>query len=96
MSSYKHFEDLYQEEVMFESLELITAQTLFGASAELNKAFSDMKYKKINEFMLEHGGQWVQWKGNPPTTSNMTGVWERHVRHAHLIFVALLKIHDSE
>ena len=42
-----------------------------GASAELNKAFSEMNHKKINEFMLEHGGQWIQWKRNPPTASNM-------------------------
>ena len=31
-----------------------------GASAELNKAFSEMNRKKINEFMLEHGGQWIK------------------------------------
>ena len=30
MPSYKHFEDLYQEEVMFGSLELIMAQILLG------------------------------------------------------------------
>ena len=28
-----------------------------GASAKPNKAFSEMNHKKINEFMLEHGGQ---------------------------------------
>ena len=44
------------------------------ASAELIKAFSEMKHKKINESVLEHGGQWIQWKRNPPTTSNMEGV----------------------
>ena len=33
-----------------------------GASAELNKAFLEMNHKKINEFMLEHGGQWIQRK----------------------------------
>ena len=38
-----------------------------GASAKPNKAFSDMNHKKINEFMLEHGGQWIHWKRNPPT-----------------------------
>ena len=30
MPSYKYFEDLYQEEVTFESSELITAQILLG------------------------------------------------------------------
>ena len=31
-----------------------------GAIAKLNKAFSEMNRKKINEFMLEHGGQWIK------------------------------------
>ena len=43
--------------------------------------------------MLEHGGQWIQWKRNPPAASNMGGVWERQIRSAHSILVALLKIH---
>ena len=44
-----------------------------GVSTELNKVFSEMSHKKINEFMLEHGGQWIKWKRNPPTASNMRG-----------------------
>ena len=66
-----------------------------GASEELNKAFSEMNHKKINEFMLEHGGQWIQWKRNPPTASNMRGVWKRQIRSARSILVALLKIHGT-
>ena len=50
--------------------------TFVGASAELNKTFSEMNHKKINEFILNHGGRWIQWKRNPPTASNMEGVWE--------------------
>ena len=53
-----------------------------GASTELNKAFSEMNHKKINEFMLEHGGPWIHWKGNPPTARNMGGLWERQIRSA--------------
>ena len=45
--------------------------------------------------MLEHGGQWIQWKSNPPTTSNMGGGWECQTRTAHSILVALLKIHGA-
>ena len=52
-----------------------------------------MNHKKIKEFMLEHGGQWIQWKRNPPAASNMGGVWEHQIRSAHSILVALLKIH---
>ena len=66
-----------------------------GASAELNKAFSEMNHKKTNEVMLEHGGQWIQWKRNPPTASNMGGLWERQIRSACLILVAPLKIHGT-
>ena len=45
--------------------------------------------------MLEHGGQWIQWKRNPPTASHMGGVWKRQIRSAHSILVALLKIHGT-
>ena len=62
-----------------------------GASAELNKTFSEMNYNKINKFMLEHDGQCIQWKRNPPTASNMGGVWECQITPAHSIFVATTK-----
>ena len=45
--------------------------------------------------MLEHGDQWIQWKRNPPTTSNMGGVWEHQIRSASSVLVALLKIHGT-
>ena len=45
--------------------------------------------------MLEHGGQWIQWKRNPPTDSNMGGVWECQIRSALSILVGLLKIHGA-
>ena len=44
--------------------------------------------------MLDHGGQWIQWKRNPPTASNI-GVWERQIRSARSILIALLKIHGT-
>ena len=46
-------------------------------------------------FLLEHSGQWIQWKRNPLTASNMGGVWKCQIRSARLIFVALLKIHGT-
>ena len=45
--------------------------------------------------MQEHGGQWIHWKRNPPTASNMGEVWERQIRSARSILVALLKIHGT-
>ena len=65
------------------------------ASAELNKAFSEMNHKKISEFMLEHGDQCIQWKRNSPTDSNMGRVLERQMRAARSILVAVLKIHKT-
>ena len=64
-----------------------------AASAELDKAFSEINYKKINEFMLEHGGQLIHRKRNPPTACNMGGVWEHQMRFARSILVTLLKVH---
>ena len=72
-----------------------TSRKFVGASAKLNKVFSEMNHKEINEFKLEHGGQWFQWKRNPPTASNMGEVWERQIRSARSMLVALLKIHGT-
>ena len=54
-----------------------------------------MNQKKVNEFKLEHGGQWIQWKRNPFTPSNMGGVSECQIRSACSMLVALLKIHGT-
>ena len=48
-----------------------------GASIELKKAFGEMDEKRINDFLMELGGEWISWKRNPPMASNMGGVWER-------------------
>ena len=42
------------------------------ASAELNKGFSEINRKKINEFMLKQIGQCIQQKRNPPLLT----MWE--------------------
>ena len=53
MPSYKHFNDLYQEEVMYVSVIRTGKSTNFvGVSGELNKTFSKMNQKKTNEFIL--------------------------------------------
>ena len=73
MPSYKQFEDLHEERLVGNVWVIRTdnSTNFVGASAELNKAFSETNHKKINEFMLEHVGQWIQLKRNPPTASNM-------------------------
>ena len=52
-----------------------------------------MDKKKINYFLMELGGEWLIWKHNPLTASNMRGVWERQIRSARSILPALLKQH---
>ena len=54
-----------------------------------------MKHKKITGFMLEQGGQWVQWKSNAPTATNMRGVCWWQITSARSIMVILLKIHGT-
>ena len=48
-----------------------------GASSEFQKAFTGMDQQRINDFMRDNGGEWILWKQNPPSASNMGGVWER-------------------
>ena len=54
-----------------------------------------MNQQKINDFMRASGGKWMLWKQNPPSASNMGGVWERQVRNARTILTSLLKTHDT-
>ena len=65
-----------------------------GASTELKRAFSEKDKKKINDFLIELGREWLIWKHNPPTASNMGGVWERF-RSARSILAALPKQHGE-
>ena len=49
-------------------------RNIVGASTELKRAFSEMG-KKINDFLMNLGGEWLIWRhNNTPTTSNMGGV----------------------
>ena len=66
-----------------------------GANTELKRAFSEMDKKKINNFLMELGREWLIWKHNPPTASNMGGLGEWQIRSARSILAALLKQHDE-
>ena len=57
MSSYKHFEDLQQEEENVQAIRTNNGTNFVGANSELNKAYSEVNHKKINEFMLEYDSQ---------------------------------------
>ena len=41
-----------------------------GANIELRKAFNEMNHTKINNFLMELGGEWITWRRNPPQGSN--------------------------
>ena len=50
-----------------------------------------MDKKKINNFLMELGGEWLIRKHNSLTTSNMRGVWKWQIRSVRSILAALLK-----
>ena len=58
-------------------------------------AFSEMDTTKINDFLMELGGEWLIWRNNLPTASNMRGVWQRQIISARSILAALLKQHGK-
>ena len=62
-----------------------------GASTELKRTFSEIDKKKINGFFMKLGGECLIWRYNPTNANNMGGVWERQIRSARSILVALLK-----
>ena len=66
-----------------------------GPSAELTKSFTEMNHQKINQFMEDNGGEGMSLKRNPPTASNMVGVWERQIRFDRKILESLLKAHRA-
>ena len=65
-----------------------------GASSEFKKAFAEMDQQKIKDFMRDNGGEWMLWKWNLPSASNMGGVWERQIS-ARTILTSLLKTHGT-
>ena len=66
-----------------------------GASIELKKALGEMDEKRINDFLMELGGEWISWKCNPPMASNMGGVWEWQIRSARSFLSAMLRNHGE-
>ena len=55
----------------------------------------EMDGRKIQSFLLEHGGDWIRWCKNPPLASHMGGVWERQIRSTRAILGSLLKTHGK-
>ena len=67
----------------------------FVGASDFKKASAEMNQQKFNDFMRDNGGEWMLWKQNPPSASNMGGVWERQIRSARTILTSLLKTHGT-
>ena len=72
-------------------LSSVYGSNFIGTSTELKRACSEMDKKKINNFLMELGGEWLIRKHNSLTTSNMRGVWKWQIRSVRSILAALLK-----
>ena len=63
-----------------------------GGSIELKNVFGDMDEKRINDFLMELGGEWISWKRNSPMASNMGGVRERQILYFQLWSEIMVKV----
>ena len=66
-----------------------------GADIELGKAFNEMNHTKINNFLMELGGEWITWHWNSPMASNMGGVQEHQICSARNILNLLLRTNEE-
>ena len=58
-----------------------------GGQRELRKSLQEWNHAQIEEELIQRGCKWVF---QPPTASNMSGVWERLVRSANTILKSIL------
>ena len=66
-----------------------------GADNELKKAFRSMDKERVNEFLLEHSCDLIEWKRRPPAASHFGGVWERQIRSVRNVLSAMLRDHAT-
>ena len=78
-----------KENIIVQYLHVCPAGNYLGTSIELRKAFNVMNHTKINNFLMELGGEWITWRQIPPMTSNMVGVWEHQICSAQNILNSL-------
>ena len=72
-------------------IQIDSGTNFFVATTELKRAFNKMHKKNINDLLMDMGEKWLIGRLNPPTPGNMGGVWERQIKSARSILVALLK-----
>ena len=76
---------------MVKSIRSDNGTNFIGAEREFKQAFVKMDNDKIHNFLLGNGCDWITWERNPPSASHMGGVWERQIRSARSILVAVIK-----
>ena len=54
-----------------------------------------MNHTKINNFLMEMGGEWITWRRNLPMASNMGEAWNRQICSTRNIFNSLLRTHGE-
>ena len=52
-----------------------------------------MYKEKLQSFMQVSGGDWINWKRNPPYASHMGGVWECQICSPYSIRPSLMQTH---
>ena len=62
-----------------------------GAESEMKEAMEEMDQKKIGEFLLEQGCDYIVWERNTPKASHMGGVWERQIRTVKDVLGSIMK-----
>ena len=51
-----------KENITVQYLHVCPADNFLGTSLELRKAFNVMNHTKINNFLMELGGEWITWR----------------------------------
>ena len=62
-----------------------------GADNELRKAYEEMNHKRVGDFLLKQGCDYIKWERNTPHASHMGGVWERQIRTVKSVISSLVK-----
>ena len=72
-------------------IQIDSGTNFFVATTKLKRAFSKMDKKNISDLLMDMGEKWLIGRLNPPTAGSMGGVWERQIKSARSILVALIK-----
>ena len=61
-----------------------------GAQNELNKAILELDNETVKKYLVDHGCDYLTFKMNIPSSSHMSGSWERQIRTIRSILLGLM------